>query len=109
MRIDDFAEAVHVLAVHNGFYEEPLNIDQKLMLTVSELAEAQEELRSGHKPTDLYYRDSDGKPEGFGMELADAVICIFDLAKALDIDIEAYLIVKHGFNIRRPYKHERQF
>lgn len=109
MRIKDFAEAVHVLAVHNGFYEGPLNVDQKLMLSVGELAEAQEELRSGHPPTEIYFRDSDGKPEGFGMELADAVIRIFDLAEALSIDIETCLIAKHGFNVQRPYKHGRQF
>jgi hypothetical protein len=41
-----------------GFVTDDPRIDQKLMLTVGELAEAQEELRAGHSPTEVYVKDS---------------------------------------------------
>jgi hypothetical protein len=110
MRIKDFAREVHQNAVDKGFYDnEVLNVDQKLLLSVGELIEAQEEVRSGHEVTEVYYREKDGKPEGFGMELADAVIRIFDLAEACDLNIESLMLEKHAFNTGRPYKHGREF
>lgn len=74
-------------------------INSKLLLIVSEVCEAQDELRKGHSITDVYYSDEhtastgevavdqqyteDGrpklKPEGFLVELADAMIRIEDL------------------------------
>jgi len=121
MRIKDFAQIVHRNAVDKGFYtyqEDPyvvggqklaVNIDQKLVLVIGELIEGHEELRSARKVDEIYYREKDSKPEGFGMELADAVIRIFDLAEALDLDIEALMLEKHAFNTGRPFKHGREF
>lgn len=53
-------------------------IVMKIMLVVSELSEAVEELRSGHD-ADYVYRMENGKPEGFPVEIADAMIRLFDL------------------------------
>lgn len=98
----------------HGFYDntsDPENIDRKLMLAVGELAEAQEELRSGRAFTEVYYShpDTNPKPEGFGIELADAVIRILDLAEYCGIDLAALMAEKHLFNVKRPYKHGRNF
>lgn len=94
--------------VAKGFHEGKLNIDQKLMLIVGEVAEAHEELRSNDDPHHVYYRD-DGKPEGFAFELADVFIRLCDLAGALGIDLASAVREKHEFNQTRPHKHGRLY
>lgn len=99
-------------AKEHGFHEGPVNIDQKLMLTVGELHEAHEEVRAGHEPQEIYHHNSKilrDKPEGFPIELADAVIRIFDLAEALGIDLQAAIEQKMNYNETRPYKHGKKF
>lgn len=93
-----------------GFWEEHIGIvlDQKLMLIVGEVAEAHEELRSNDDPRHVYSRD-DGKPEGFGYELADVLIRTLDLAGALGLDIGALVVEKLEYNKTRPHKHGRNF
>jgi len=49
------------------------------------------------------------KPEGFGIELADAMIRIADLAYLTGIDLEELIREKHQYNATRPYKHGRKF
>jgi hypothetical protein len=49
-----------------------------------------------------------GKPEGFPIELADAVIRILDLAESLGIDIEAAMVLKHEYNKSRPERHGKK-
>jgi hypothetical protein len=110
------------MAKEKGFHEGELNVDQKLMLTVGEIAEAQEELRAGHAPTEVYYNEKYStvpypddvsdiryKPEGFGIELADALIRIADLAGAVNIDLQKMVEIKMAYNASRPHKHGRQF
>ena len=77
---------------HNGekgFARPTENLERKLLLAVSEICEAQEELRDGHKIDEIYYKaeatpDTQGisvdktrwirKPCGFPTEIADAII-----------------------------------
>lgn len=80
-------------AENSGWHEglpdltsEPQNhmmwINTKLMLVVSEVAEAVEELRAGHEPHHVYYSpngDKTPKPEGFPVEIVDVLIRLFDL------------------------------
>lgn len=49
------------------------------------------------------------KPEGFMVELADAVIRIGDLSFLLGGDLEAAIAEKHEYNRTRPYKHGKKF
>lgn len=48
------------------------------------------------------------KPEGFGIELADALIRIADLAERHGIDLEAMIALKSAYNETRPYMHGRK-
>lgn len=107
----------------------PEIISSKLMLSVGEHGEALEEIR-GSSPTSVYFSaiagdrffrgsheevqrfldmaedvESAPKPEGFGVEIADAIIRLFDLAAWLGIDIVSLIRMKMKYNEQRPYLH----
>lgn len=113
-------------------------IAEKLALSHEELSEALGEIRSGRDPLEVYFVDHKGllgavgkeyaeqqyitvdnvpfpacKPEGFLVELADAVIRIADLAYLVSDDEGLFLAdaleIKHEYNRTRPYKHGRKF
>lgn len=46
-----------------------------------------------------------GKPDGLGVELADAVIRIGDLCEILGIDLEECIQIKTEYNKGRAYRH----
>lgn len=111
-------------------------IAEKLALIHEEVSEALGEIRSGRDPLEIYFVDTKGftganpgleyeeqqydvhgvpqcKPEGFLVELADAVIRIGDLAYLVG-DSEGEQLaeaqrIKHEYNSTRPYKHGRKF
>jgi hypothetical protein len=68
----------------------------KLMLVVTELAEAMEGLRKGLQDDKLPHRKM------AEVELADACIRIFDLAGALGYDLGGAVVEKDAFNSVRP-------
>lgn len=70
-------------------------VPTKLMLTVSELSEAMEAHRKNLPDDKLPHRD------GVEVELADAVIRIFDLAGALGYDLGAAMAEKLQYNLTR--------
>ena len=129
MTIREMQKRAFQTGKEKGFFKEgePVNIDQKLLLTVGELVEAQNELRNGMPPEAVYFHNFEqhgetlvfdhapafenvpAKPEGFGVELADAVIRIADLCEALGLDLEALIQLKMRYNATRPYKHGKQF
>lgn len=76
-------------------------IGTKLMLVVTEVAEAMEALRDGH----LSYYEKDGKPEGMITELADTVIRCMHLADLLGLDLEDAIERKMAYNEKREYRH----
>lgn len=105
--INRLASLIRYCIYEHGFSKpEPANVPEKLMLTVSELSEALEFARSDR--WELFYHES-GKPDGFGIELADAIIRILDMCAAMDIDIAALLAIKMAYNESRPHKHGRLF
>lgn len=79
------------------------HIITKVALVTSELSEAIEELRKGHRYDYVYTIGS--KPEGFPVELADATIRILDLAFMLEIDLEEVILDKLKFNQTRGKMH----
>lgn len=83
-------------------------LGNRFMLIAGEVAEAHEELRSGHAPNETYHRP-DGKPEGVPAELADVLIRVFDTAQELGIDLEHAVAEKMAYNASRPRMHGRKF
>jgi len=96
---------------------------EKLLLIVSEVTEAQDELRTGHHATETYYNvdgevtynkfslngDGPHKPEGVPSELADVVIRAFDLAAETGIDLAGMIAEKLAYNATRPFMHGKKF
>lgn len=118
MEIKAMVKESHARAVEHGWWSTPedQNISTKIALIHSEVSEAFEEYRHGRMetyfdgsfPTDReawYEWAKTHKPEGFDVELADAMIRIFDLAGALGIDLETAITLKSIYNEGRPFRH----
>jgi NTP pyrophosphatase (non-canonical NTP hydrolase) len=108
--INGMAQEAFDNAEAHGFHEEGQSpIPEMLMLIVSEAAEALEEDRkSGFLIDPIRYRE-DGKPEGFGPELADIVIRTGHLAAAQGIDLADMVRQVQTFNRTRPHKHGKKY
>ena len=104
--VNEYVSDIHQWAIEKGWFkpDEPFDVNlicTKLMLVVTELAEACEEVRS-RKPAEYV---ENGKPEGYGVELADTVIRIFDLAGYLGFDLEGAINRKMTYNESRSHRH----
>lgn len=93
----------HAAAVKGGWWidlatgaPKDRNVGEMLMLTVSEIAEAMEGHRKNKMDNHLPHRKS------VEVELADALIRIFDLAGGLELDIGGALREKMKYNAERP-------
>jgi len=107
--LNDLAQAVYNNAEAHGFHETNPDWGNRLLLIVSEIKEAQDELRNGRFPGERYY-SQDGKPEGVPSELADVIIRTLDLMVEMGIDnIEDVVSEKIIYNQSRPYKHGKEF
>lgn len=122
MNIRDISKQINDNAIAKGFWDKNFNLSEKLMLVVSEIAEAQEADRT-HKymqysiaAVNGWVADDDFKiafekyvKDTFEDELADAVIRLFDLAFHLRIDLTAHIQAKHRYNKMRPVKHGKKY
>lgn len=121
MTINEWAQTVHQNSVDHGFWAngKALTVEgvlMKLALIHSEVSEALELAREpGFLPTATWeigrvLREGDAppKPEGFGIELADAIIRIMDLAASQGIDLEECIRRKHEYNKSRPIGHGKR-
>lgn len=97
----------------------------KLLLIVSEVAEAQDEIRKGRAADETYYpevgvqkareliaHDRRGKlpkPEGVPSEIADVVIRCFDFAATEGFNLGQIIAEKLAYNNTRPFMHGKKF
>lgn len=122
---------VHNTAQAKGWWDtaDDCNVPTKLALVHSEISEALEDFRVGKLDLYYQYRGEDGKlkratpqemeefagqeefdpseykPCGFGIELADAMIRIFDLAEWTDNNLDTLISIKAQYNQTRPLRH----
>lgn len=104
----DIQKAVWRTAEEHGWHGENDSIPVKLVMIHSEVSEALEEYRNTSpesEVSDLYYNGFSDKPEGFGVELADIVIRVLDLAEMLGMDLTDLILTKMKYNESRPYRH----
>ncbi len=102
--LNDYAERAHRCSRAHGFWDDASMLGTpnamtdtklmlaKLMLVVTEAAEAAEEVRMGDH-------------ENFAEELADICIRTFDLAEACNVNLEQEIINKLHENEQRPHMH----
>ena len=84
------------------------NVPEKLMLIVTELAEAMEAYRKMTiNPCPVFYK-VDEYSDNFKEELADTTIRIMDLCGSLGIDLEEEIAKKMEYNETRPEKHGKK-
>lgn len=85
---------------------ETLMFGAKLALIHSEVSEALEEIREDQPINET--RIINGKPEGFGVELADIVIRVCDLAAQAGVNLGAMVNLKMRYNKTRPAMHGKK-
>ena len=126
--LNEYRDEAFFYAEQNGFHEDPVNFGERLMLVVSECAEALEADRSGKWVGDLskvilgdlplaaltpqslgedfYQKYVRGSAEE---EIADAMIRLFDIAGIYNINLDWHVQAKMEYNKTRPYKHGKRY
>lgn len=101
--INEMVGECHARSLGAGWYHDPktglpreLNVPEKLCLVHSEISEALESHRKNLNDDHLPHR------KGIEVELADAVIRIFDLCGALGLDLGSAIVEKLAYNAVRP-------
>lgn len=121
-QIQQLQKEIHDNAVKKGFWEDPVNLGEKMMLIVSEVAEMCEAHRKGKRfeysiegvigwtDDEEFKKDFESKvKDTLEDEMADAIIRLLDMAKRQNIDIENHIKAKMRYNSLRPYKHGKAY
>lgn len=107
--LNAIARDMHKTAKAKGWWKgKNGDLKGKLLLVHSEVSEAVEEFRAGYPLNEVRWElDKHGqwKPEGFAIEVADAIIRLGDICAKHNIDIDRAIDIKRAFNEGRPYLH----
>jgi hypothetical protein len=108
--LSDLQKQIHETAVEKGWWEDDRNFGMVLALIHSEISEALEAWRES--PVHFYLGAPSGplvegprKPEGWGIELADAVIRILDVCEVHGLNLQDLIEMKMEYNKTRSYRH----
>lgn len=123
--LTELRDKIHDNSRQKGFWDEPRNIGEALMLIVTELSEALESHRKTGKIKHLDVMvkkamnemEEDEFKEHFAImvkdsfedEMADSIIRILDLCGGLDIDIEWHIVAKMKYNATRSKLHGKKY
>ena len=109
--IDELITEVHKNAKLKGFWTVSENTPEKVMLIVTELAEYVERYRRDQKAGSCQDMSDEHCSEYTNqeIELADAVIRIFDLAGYHNYRLGDAIVAKMKYNATRPYLHGKAF
>jgi NTP pyrophosphatase (non-canonical NTP hydrolase) len=107
MDLNEMRDRAYEQSKKSGFHSkgEQVTVGDRLMLMVTEIAEAMEDFRSGMAPQQTHYDGASRKPCGIPFELADVVIRIGDFCGLYDIDLDKAVQEKIEYNSKRPYMH----
>lgn len=123
--LTELRDKIHDNSRQKGFWDEPRNIGEALMLIVTELSEALESHRKtgAIKHLDVMVKKAMNEMEedefkehfaimvkdSFEDEMADSIIRILDLCGGLDIDIEWHIVAKMKYNDSRARLHGKKY
>lgn len=93
---------IYSTAVEKGWWAQDRQFLEVCALIHSEISEAVEAWREDQG---AIFINENGKPEGYIVELADAIIRIMDVCGHMGIDILDVVKMKHEYNKTRPYRH----
>jgi len=107
--IDSLVKLCHMRASEKKWWKPGPTFIEALMLVVSELSEALEDYRNGLALSDIKEGITNEsylvKPLGIPIEMADAVIRIFDICGAFNIPLGDAVIRKLEYNRTRTARH----
>lgn len=101
---NEIAAKVHDNAVNHGFWSVDYNCGEKYALMHSELSEGLEANRIGNPPCEKPIPISAEEEE-----LADVVIRVMDYARRRGFDLGRAIMLKHQYNMGRPFKHGKKY
>lgn len=103
--LDHIGRQVGAVAADKGWREKERYVPEFIANIHAELSEAWEEYRGNYKPLGEIRHEEDGKPCGFVIEIADAIIRLLEMCDYCNLKIGHAVQLKNEYNKSRPYRH----
>jgi hypothetical protein len=108
MNLTELSKTIRFDNASKGFDPTEGGVDRYLLLAISEICEAQNELRDGRDIWYIYYQPQHApgevdmnlpaKPCGFPVEIADAIIRLLDIAGKFQIEVNLGNVTAYKFD-----------